>query len=179
MRTDANNSEKSLVSVGNTTNAKGSPDVPRTPEGGRVQGWVSVCWGAEGFLVPWFLGFWLLFWGVLGFLVWSFLVYWFPDLLVSELLGSEVSKFPGFQNPLVLLKDIGSILPKASHVFYRYWSHLQDFQDFWNGSSFCPSTPFPKLSCWENSKLWDFQKCTFENTFRFSRFSQVSWCLKR
>ena len=60
-------------------------------EGGRVQGWESICWGVRGFFASWFRNF--LVSKFLGFLDSGFL-----GLLVSTCLGFLVSKFHRFTN---------------------------------------------------------------------------------
>ena len=89
--------------------------------------------------VAWFLGF---------------SVSWFQNFLVSKCLGFEVSWFPSllvskcqsFNDPM---------LPKFHFMLSgRYWSHLQDFQDFIRQifiMLWCPS--FPK-----STNILGFQK---------------------
>ena len=101
---------------------------------------VEGCWGFPymnkliGFLISCFFGF--LVYGFLvstflGFLVSNllgFLVSWFQSFLVSWILGFLVSKFLGL---LVPTCQSSKDLPDAHSIFSRrYWSHIQDLQDF-------------------------------------------------
>ena len=80
--------------------------------------------------------FGLLFFGCwfIGFVFFLFLVYWFHCFLVSQCLGVLVSKFQNIFN--VSLEDIGTIPPNVDFMFSGIdLSHIQEFQDFQNGSS--------------------------------------------
>ena len=80
--------------------------------------------------------------GSCRFLFFGFLVSWFQTLLVSGFLGSNI-----LRNPLMLLKDIWSTSPNVHFmVFERYWSHIQDFQDFFRRIFIiCRRPSFPNL----------------------------------
>ena len=66
--------------------------------------------GRGGFLVSWFLVSW--------FLVYCSRALWFLDFLVSWFPGLKVSRFQVFENPLMLLRDIGSMLPNCHLMFF-------------------------------------------------------------
>ena len=94
-----------------------------------LQGWESVCWGVlgipllenrKGFLVSWFLV--SLFQGLLVSWFLSFLVYYFLAVLVSWFLGFW---FIGF-----VVSKFQRFVKLSLHVFDKYWSHIQEFQEF-------------------------------------------------
>ena len=87
----------------------------------------------------------------------------FLGFLVSLFQSFLVSLSQGFKNPLMFLKDIGSIVPNYHFMFFgRDWSHIKAFQHFVSRSIF------------SNVSKKDFRNVdiyidnNFENDFGFS-----------
>ena len=121
-------------------------------------------------------------WGVLGFLAVGFLVSWFQSCLVSRLFGySKIRRFKDSKIHFMYLKDIGSILSNYHFLFSgRYWSHIQDFQEFIRRISMavrCPS--FPKITKSRVSNNCYLQSNIFPNALFFLGLFKVSKCLQR
>ena len=108
-----------------------------------------------GFLVSWCLGF-----KDSCFL--GFLVSWFESFLVSW--------FQSFKE-----------LPNVHFMFSgRYWSHIQDFQDFiWRIVGICWCPPFRKIKMLDLQHFEIYKNSMLKQLWEFLRFIEVSWCLQR
>ena len=90
---------------------------------------------------------------VLGFLVWSSFISWSRNSKVSMLQSSKVSRLHRYKNFDPILLNVHFMLSG------RYWSHLQDFQEF-------NYTDRQVLSAWSFQK---FSKCPMSEGLRFPK----------